>query len=263
VPEVANPPLTRFLVETGAERVWAQVLIRRRNAGFELRHEADREVADSALRTLAVARLRALADFTAQGSFRPLKTAPNLATGWRCEVPTPADLATALHHLYPGSLPDRWALATGAEGPVGLEQAIARNPGRRGDALRSLLGRGLASVIDACCGAASCLKHRYWSAPGVALDTGTGKSMIPCLEPCPVFLSFAEACARIEQAHPVPVEFAPEDLATVVAAIRHLLGQGPGDLREGDVDAPLHPRRLARLLHRHASTWTKATAATP
>ena len=39
---VANPALEKFVAQLGPELVLAQVLIRRRSAGYELRHADDR-----------------------------------------------------------------------------------------------------------------------------------------------------------------------------------------------------------------------------
>src|ERR1700728_4241998 len=78
-----NPALTAFLAALDAETVLGQVLIRRVAHGFELRHVADRVAGTEGIELLTVSGLRALAQFTSTGAFRPLKSAPNLRRGWR------------------------------------------------------------------------------------------------------------------------------------------------------------------------------------
>lgn len=48
-----NPACQAFAAELGAELVFGQVLIRRTDAGFALRHVADRDAAAESLRLLA------------------------------------------------------------------------------------------------------------------------------------------------------------------------------------------------------------------
>src|SRR6266540_419759 len=107
---VANPALEKFLAQLGRELLLAQLLIRRLDAGYELRHETDRAAAPEGLRLVTVAELRTLAQFTADRAFRPLKSAPNLPAGWRAVATTDAALQEAVEHLYPGAIAD-WFVA--------------------------------------------------------------------------------------------------------------------------------------------------------
>ena len=252
LPPRSYPPLDHFLARLGEERVWGEVRVRREGQGFELRHRADSAVGAEvpALREVRVTDLRQLADVDRHGRFRPLKSAPTLVRGWVCRVETPSQLREALDALYPGSLADAWAWETGVDRGVDFADVAARQPGR-GAVLRTLTGPPLAAVVEAGCAAAVCLDRRCWRADGVPPDPGIGKSDVPCLEPCAVFRAFAQACARTEQAVTVPVHFAPDDLATLAAALRHVLAHPVEDVQEGDFNHPLHPRRVARLLARH------------
>lgn len=234
------------------------MLVRRQGDGFELRHASDRTVPGERLRSVGVAGLRGLARETGQGDFRPLRAAPNLASGWRCAARDGRQLAEALEHLYPGSLGDWWASVTGAARAADWREVLARQWGRR-RAIQKLRGPVLAAVVNAGCAPGVCLKHRRWSAPEVPTEDAFAKSQIPCLEPCAVFLSFARACAAIEDSPSVPVALAPADLATLAEALRHALEHPRPGVRDGETDAPLHPRRLLRVLERHASIWAQAT----
>src|ERR1041385_2767133 len=112
-----NPALETYAAEIGPELVLAQVLICRVASGFELRHVLDRSVAENELKLVAIPELRALAQFTATGAFRPLKSAPNLQRGWRTRVANSNELGVALEHLYPNSVAD-WFAARQTVPPV-------------------------------------------------------------------------------------------------------------------------------------------------
>ena len=218
--------------------------------GFELRHEVDRDGDAAKLRTLSVGELRALAQSTPDGRYRPLKGAPNLASGWRCRVRDGGELGEAIQHVYPGSLADRWAAADPGFVAVDFGGVAERQLGRA-KVLARLTGPALAAAVEAGCGAGACTKRRLWTGAGLGDDAGVGKSAIPCLEPCPFFLGFARTCAEIEQGPRVSVEMAPDDLATLAAALRHALEHPPRELREGEIAEPLHPWRVSRVLARH------------
>ncbi|MCC6232812.1 MAG: hypothetical protein IT580_09225 [Verrucomicrobiales bacterium] len=242
----------------GAERVWAQVLIRRAGAGFELRHQQDRAADASGLRPVAVAALRRLAEVDGAGGFRPHHTAPSLVSGWVCAVADAHGLKEALDQLYPGTMDDWAALVLGTARPTDFASVAARQMGRA-KGLQTLRGRPLLATISAACSAASCLKHRRWNAADVPMDDGFGKSGIPCLEPCPLFLGFARSCAGADATPIVETAFTPQELGTLAAALRHALEHPPAGIRTGDWSAPLHARRLTRMLELHAELWSRAS----
>ncbi|MBL9139688.1 MAG: hypothetical protein JNK85_27715 [Verrucomicrobiales bacterium] len=257
-PAATHPPLEHFLATLAEERTWGQVLVRRVGDGFELCHLDDRSADRESLRLVEVADLRAVAERDVDGGFRPLKSAPTLVRGWRCCPATPDALKDALHHLYPGSLPDWWAALTGRAVPVHLADVALRQLGQ-GRVLCSLTGPALAAVIRAACAPTACVRQRRWNAAGISPDGAEGKSVIPCLEPCALWLSFAKHCARIEESNKVPFSLAPAEIATAMAALRQASRQVEKGIRAGDTCHPLHPLQIARLLDRHASVWSHAS----
>src|SRR5687767_3481956 len=96
-----NPAVEAFIARIGNELVFAQVSISRAGKNFELRHAVERDAPAEKLRLVPPGNLRALAQFTASGGFRPLKAAPNLRTGWRVVANDDAELEVALNQLYP------------------------------------------------------------------------------------------------------------------------------------------------------------------
>ena len=193
-----NPAMESFVTRLTGERLFAQALIRRTADGFELRHVADRDADATTLRLLPVAGLRALAQNTRTGAFRPLKSAPNLASGWRVGARDAAELETALNQLYPGALADWFAAQTPTPPVTHYREFTNRQSGMyRITAL--LTDAQAAQVIRAGCAKEFCLKRRCWTVAGLSPDDVAEKSLIPCLEPCAVLLEFARKAMRLEQ----------------------------------------------------------------
>lgn len=245
---VNNPALVAFSALIVPELCLAQVVVRRQAAGFELRHVSDREAAAECLKTVAVAELRALANFTAAGAFRPIKAAPNLRTGWLCRVASESELEAALSRLYPGAIAD-WFAAQQPTLPVThYRDFTARQTGMY--RITTMLSDAhAAQVIRACCDARFCLKRRLWTVDGLAPDAADAKSLIPCLEPCAVMLEFARKAVRLEQEEGKPVlTLALSEVASILAALETALAHPPAGQREADFSAAGNPRRL-QLLH--------------
>lgn len=238
-----NPALQAFVALVGSELVFGQALVRRMDGGFELRHVSDRLVAAELLRTLRLEELRALAQFTGQGAYRPLRSAPNLGPGWRCQCAGEAELETALHQLYPGALGD-WFAARSASPPVThFRDFTARQTGMYRITAK-LTDAEASAVIAACCHPRFCLRRRLWTTAALAVDAAADKSLIPCLEPCAVFLEFARKAKRIEQEEKMNLDLSPSELETIVEGLQIAATHPPADLREAEFNHPANPRRL-------------------
>jgi hypothetical protein len=196
ISRIANPALDALIACVAPELVFAQVLLRKTSEGFELRHAADRDAAS--LRGIPVQKLRDLAQFTASGQFRPLKSAPTLQRGWRCVAPSAVDLDEALRHLYPGAVAD-WFAAQQPSPPIThYREFTARQTGMY--RITTMLNdEQVAQVARAGCHRRFCLKQRLWTVEGLAPDNESEKSLIRCLEPCAVLLEFARAVVRFAQ----------------------------------------------------------------
>jgi len=82
---------------------FGQILVRKINGAFVLSHCGDET--RKKLRTFHSAEdAIELSKFDDSGHYRPLKTAPNLARGWRLELARPEELQRALDYFYPGRL---------------------------------------------------------------------------------------------------------------------------------------------------------------
>jgi len=192
-----NPALSAFVAGLDTESFFGQVWIRRIERGFELRHVADRDCDPATLRLLGQNDIRPLAQFTARGAFRPLKSAPDLQRGWRI---TPRDanaLGAALNLLYPGAVAD-WFAARAPLPPVtsyrefaGRQTGMYRITARLDDAAAG-------AVIQTSCQIEFCLKRRLWTVDGLPPDTPGAKSSLPCLEPCAILLESVRKKARLD-----------------------------------------------------------------
>jgi len=176
----------------------AQVLIQRRGVGYELRHIDDREASANSLRQLPLSEVRSLAQYNVAGEFRPLKSAPDLRSGWRLFLVNDAELETALNQLYPGALAD-WFAAQAAKPPVTNYREYT---GRQSGMYRittMLTDVQAAEVIGEVCDKSRCLKRRLWTVAGTPVDSLAAKSFIPCLEPCAVLMESARKALRAAQ----------------------------------------------------------------
>lgn len=242
---VANPAFEKFIAQIGDELIFAQVFIHRVGRGYELRHEADCAHPAEQLRLVPVAELRALAQFTATAAFRPLKSAPNLQTGWRASPASNAELEAALNHLYPGALAD-WFAAQQRPVPVTHFREFTERQTGMYRITAMLDDLQAAQVARACCRRRFCLKRRLWTVAGLELDAAEEKSIIPCLEPCALLLEFARKAMRLEQDGKAPAN--PD--AQEVERLRAALDAPTGAERETDFDSPTNPRRLQLALEK-------------
>jgi hypothetical protein len=204
---------------------------------------ADRTASPSALLMVGPNEIRALAQYTGQGAFRPLKSAPNLKPGWRAVFSDENALGLALNQWYPGAVADWYAANSPAPPITSYREFTGRQTGMY--RITTMLEDAMAgAVIRACCHADFCLKRRLWSVEGLPPDATSAKSLIPCLEPCAILLEFARKIVRVAQdqkATPLSREQAEAALQSPDPAIA-----------ESDFDNPRNPRRLRFVLEKIA-----------
>jgi hypothetical protein len=259
---IPNPALTEFLAAMGERLILAQVRSTRVAGGYELRHAADSDLPSAGLRIVKPQDARTLAQHNTAGAFRPLKSAPNLSQGWVIHVSGEGELEDVLNQLYPGAIAD-WYAARRDKPPITHFREFT---GRQSGMYRitaMLDDSQAAAVTRACCDRSFCLKRRLWTVEGLSPDGAAAKSIIPCLDPCAVFLEFARQAMRIEQHEKVRLDLSPVELSTLRAAIEHSLASHTGTVLEGDMSAPLNPRRLQLLLAKLESVSQLAPEAAP
>ena len=246
MPDFENPAVNAFARELGDGLVFAQVLVRPAGAGWELRHAADRDAAEGSLRDLDLAAARQLAQFTEGGAFRPLKSAPNLARGWRLRAATAEELGEALERLYPGAVADWFAVRQGSPVITHYREFTARQTGMY--RLTATLDDGQAAeVARACCHRDVCLKRRLWTVPGLPPDNAAEKSAIPCLEPCALLLELARTAARLTKDNAAPATAGQAEAAARLREVETALARPDASVRAADFASPENPRRLRWL----------------
>lgn len=252
--QLKNPALKKLTAQP--ELIWGQVLVRRREQGYELRHEADRALPPQQLHLISIDKVRSFSQYTAQGFFRPLKSAPNLPAGWRLEISSDDELEFALNQLYPGTVADWFALQTQVASVTDYRDFTARQTGMY--RIATLLDdKQAAHVIRACCYKKFCLKQRLWTVQELETDPPGEKSLIPCLEPCAILLEFARKGMRIEQEEPSRLSLSPSDVASLEAALKIALEHPETDVREADFSSPANPRRLKLVLEKLQASGIK------
>ena len=183
---------------SGAPRVFLQTAVwSSESGGFEIRHERDRAAAAEALRNFHEPdEALALARTTTEGKYRPLKTAPNLAGGWRFAGLTEDELWEVYAHLYPAAPVHCYVQSRGRLPVVSFREASRRQTGMYAgvDALTQV---EVGALVEGCCSEKRCLRHATWSSQGEVAEGGSaGRAVfggMPCPAPCSVFFSVALA----------------------------------------------------------------------
>ena len=104
----------------------------------------------------------AIARFDDAGNYRPLKTAPNLAHGWRLEVPTMRALREALDHFYPGRLAVLASFESGQLEKTDLRETLGRQTGMYRVAA-SITDDSISDVVGRFCRSdGGCLRTILW-----------------------------------------------------------------------------------------------------
>jgi len=238
---VENPALKAFVAQLGSELVLAQILLQRSGGDFELRHVDDRTKSATELTEASPEQAREIAQFTADGAFRPLKSAPSLKSGWRMRVPDTATLELALNQFYPGALADWFATQSPAPPVTNYREFTNRQTGMY--RITAMLDDVQAArVVTACCSTEFCLKRRLWTVAGHPTDEAAAKSLIPCLEPCALLLEFARFAMRTEQDEKAGLQL-PARESEMTTAVEDQTSTPTAGLREADFNSPRNPRR--------------------
>ena len=210
--DIPNPALKSFVAQIRDQLTLAQVIIHRAGAGYELRHVNDSAASAGELKLTTLTDVRALAQLTESGEFRPLKSAPTLRRGWRINAASDHDLEAVLSRIYPGAIAD-WFAAQSSEAAVShYREYTERQTGMYRITTKLDDSQG-ADVIRVVCDVKSCLKRRLWSVAGIEPDAASAKSLIPCFEPCAILMESARRTVRAAQQESAANKLAAEPKA--------------------------------------------------
>jgi hypothetical protein len=138
-----------------------QILIQKTNGGFVLSHRDDKARDDLATFRNAEDAI-GIAKYDDAGSYRPLKTAPNLRHGWHMELWTWEELKRALDHFYPGRLAVFAAWKTGQLRTTNLRDTLDRQSGMYRVATKISDAQIDDVVGDFCRSDGGCLRTILW-----------------------------------------------------------------------------------------------------
>ena len=205
---------------------------------------------------------RDIAQVTAEGEHRPLKTAPTLRRGWSFEALDARGLWVALDYLYPACAAHWFAGSRGSLRVTHWRETAGRQSGMY-SAVGLLDERAVRDTVRACCGDAVCLRQVAWGldeANPTPLPTdpeeAAGRSalsdaVVPCPEACSMFISLARKVLSVERSAPVEIPGLGPLRAGEVEQIREIVGAAAegslGAVREGDFDEPTNRRRVRYL----------------
>ncbi len=165
--------------------------------GFALQHVAEDGVNLQEHKGSEAA--REIARLSADGSFRPVKTAPTLRKGWRLVLEGPEELLTALDFLYPGAVGVTLAVHAGELQATPLAAFFGRQTGMY--RITGLAQHEETRVVAAeTCGAGKCARRCLWQwSEDAALGSFSGEKgrvaeslgqswPMYCVEPCPLLV---------------------------------------------------------------------------
>jgi sirohydrochlorin cobaltochelatase len=147
-------------LKTGGKRI-GQLATSRADEGWELRHADDtgREGLEYFSKWEDA---RTLANLDDAGSFRALKTAPNLRHGWRLLLPDALSVRLALDYFYPAMLGVWLAHGRGEVTPVELRATLARQTGMYRITQKLTDEQAQRLVAKQCRSNSGCLKTILW-----------------------------------------------------------------------------------------------------
>ncbi len=189
--------------------------------GYELRHEQDVARAETALTLHSdPEHAAALALYDDTGSYRPLKTAPNLRRGWRLVVPDSQRLRLALELFYPARMGAWRAFQAGRLDATPLRETLGRQTGMYRVTQKLADEQADALVGRFCRSDDGCLRTILWrrDAAGAAASTrlppgkfdpacdqttgeAGGEGFVPllCQEACNLLVAEARAVVKGER----------------------------------------------------------------
>lgn len=199
-------------LRNGLTRTWGQLAITVSLAGgsrrYDLRHETDDGAdVDELDRHDDPLDARTIAKFDDRGRYRPLKTAPSLATGWVFPDLSGEELLAAVDFLYPVTV-ENWHLERNADLDVThWSETAARQTGIY-DVVEELGEQAVAWAAEACCVDSQCLKRRRWAYDdGNEIAVPRGEGEFPCREPCSLMIAAAREWTRLEREESETYEF--------------------------------------------------------
>jgi len=226
----------------GLAQEWGQlhvrVTIEDRERTYDLRHvdDADHEADELEAHHDPLA-ARDLATYDDKGRYRPLKTAPSLATGWVFPDLDGGDLAETVDFLYPATIANWYRERHGDLDVTHWADTADRQTGIYG-VVEELHEDAVDWVAETCCDDSQCLKRREWDYDeDHELDADRGDGPFPCREPCSLVVAAGRRWTKLEEEASRTYEFelTPSEKAQIEEIIDAVADGRIDDIREADV----------------------------
>ena len=143
-----------------------------------------------------------LARYDDGGRYRPLKTAPDLAHGWRFELSTIEEVLLTLDFLYPAAIGTALAAQSGELQPISLRETLGRHTGMYAVTKKITDQQAQTLVGDFC--HTGCLRKILWPIPAEVPSPGNDRLAAPagipllCAEACNLLVAEARKVVKAE-----------------------------------------------------------------
>nr|WP_229663830.1 DR2241 family protein [Halobellus salinus] len=230
-------------LRAGLETEWGEVLVtvtlgedgQRR---YEIRHADDASADPGDLDAYHdPLDARELSTYDEDGRYRPLRTAPSLASGWIFPDLDGRDAVEALDTIYPASIAN-WNLER--EGDLDVthwRETAERQTGIYG-VVEELPSEAVDWVAETCCVDSQCLKRREWEYDADhELEADGGAGAFPCREPCSLVVAAARRWTKLEEeeTHTYEFELTPSEKEQIEEIIDTVAEDRTDEVREADV----------------------------
>jgi sirohydrochlorin cobaltochelatase len=201
------------LLASGQTRI-GQIEIRRTDDKFVLSHRDD--IGSDALRNYPSDDAREIARFDDAGSYRPLKTAPNLRRGWRIVVRDLKQVERVVNAIYPARLAVLRAWESGQLETTSWRKTLERQSGIYRVAAKISAAQSEQLIGTFCRSDGGCLRTILWKSdqsgapPSAELpkekydpdygQMGRDQAVVPllCQEPCNLLVAAARKLVKGE-----------------------------------------------------------------
>jgi hypothetical protein len=230
-------------LRSGLETEWGEVVVTATlgedgDRRYEIRHADDRDVdaadLDAYHDPLAA---RELSTYDEDGRYRPLRTAPSLASGWIFSDLDGRDAVETLDTLYPASIAN-WNLEREGELDVTHWRETAERQTGIYDIVEDLPREAVDWMAEACCVDSQCLKRREWEYDADhELEADGGAGAFPCREPCSLVVAAARRWTKLEAEETRTYEFelTPSEKEQIEDIIGALADDRIDEIREANV----------------------------
>ncbi|SEV98073.1 DR2241 family protein [Natrinema salifodinae] len=232
----------------GIDREWGQLCITTRfldaddpngERVYDLWHVDD---ADSNIADLEVyddpRDAREIATYDEDGHYRPLKTAPTLASGWAFTGLSGDELVETVGFFYPATVANWHRELRGNLDVDHWTETAERQTGIY-DVIDELPREAVEWMAEACCVDSQCLRRREWEYDeDDDLDVDGGDGPFPCREPCSLVIAAARKWAILEseEEHTYELELTTSELNQLEALIDAVAEGRTDEIREADVN---------------------------